>query len=859
MHNNEIFAQVIEEKKQKGSEKKPHYGLRKLSVGLVSCILGFTMVLNPVSAITVEVATMAAERQVHYEVAGEENIALDYARTDYTYEDADGIHLTVTKWARFSHLWGGTKKGPYNGRYILNFFDEDFYTQIESVSVENSYDEGKYIQFEKEANGALWKIPINIYTFDSALIGVVTNHNVIIKLKNGATIESLGFADTKINFTTLWVRGDGKAEKGGYDNGFILKNNPNVPEYPAKPADGNEHYLPHKGSAFSWVTDGTESCDGKFANGYFSKIVDYDAKNKVLKSVVSFKPMQDFLESNTGWVLYINEVIPAELLKYIDTDSVYLGLSDTYGNFKTKTPIKIVVNPNGDGHITTKDTPELSIVGGDWEKVEEVRNRLENDVFKAIIGQRRSYTIQYNLKADVDNIEFAQKLNDYLANNNEQLNFESWLEADFVDSTDEYLRWRKPDGGKPNKRLMYTHATSYLEVLDTDKDGLFDFVEDELGTDKYEVDTDGDGVPDGVEVLEDNTNPKDAKSYLVVAPNAITKEIDANKDQVIIGTVPKTIYKDPSDETVILKATNPEAGNVIVRAYKFVDGDVDYTNNEIKAETTIPFADLVVGNFSIDIPVGTFSAGDKIVLVAFSPDGKNPMMSTVPVFVSMPDTVISNGTQEVIEGNAIKDIVITPGDPDAVVTVDEDALPDGVTFDEDTNTISGTPEVDDWGKTEEEREFKITVTVENSNGETEEHTVVITVLRDTDNDGDPDITDPDDDGDGFSDEDEITAGTDPKDPDSKPDASLPPVIDHGDSTPGSNQETNTNTSGSTTVVDSTPAADTNKQAAIANTGDSSVNLLGVAATAIALGALAFGLGVLKKREDEKRQSDNERM
>ncbi|NLL63599.1 MAG: hypothetical protein GX241_05095, partial [Ruminococcaceae bacterium] len=192
-------------------------------------------------------------------------------------------------------------------------------------------------------------------------------------------------------------------------------------------------------------------------------------------------------------------------------------------------------------------------------------------------------------------------------------------------------------------------------------------------------------------------------------------------------------------------------------------------------------------------------------------------------------------------------------------TITVTGLPDGVTFDEDTNTISGTPEVDDWGKTEEEREIEITVTATDDAGNSSTETFTIVVQRDTDNDGDPDITDPDDDGDGFSDEDEITAGTDPKDPDSKPDASLPPVIDHGDSTPGSNQETNTNTSGSTTVVDSTPAADTNKQAAIANTGDSSVNLLGVAATAIALGALAFGLGVLKKREDEKRQSDNERM
>lgn len=35
----------------------------------------------------------------------------------------------------------------------------------------------------KVADGALWKVPINNKTFNSGLIGVVTNHDVIIRLK----------------------------------------------------------------------------------------------------------------------------------------------------------------------------------------------------------------------------------------------------------------------------------------------------------------------------------------------------------------------------------------------------------------------------------------------------------------------------------------------------------------------------------------------------------------------------------------------------------------------------------------------------------------------------------------------------
>ncbi|UCE37209.1 MAG: hypothetical protein JSW00_17315 [Thermoplasmata archaeon] len=46
--------------------------------------------------------------------------------------------------------------------------------------------------------------------------------------------------------------------------------------------------------------------------------------------------------------------------------------------------------------------------------------------------------------------------------------------------------------------------------------------------------------------------------------------------------------------------------------------------------------------------------------------------------------------------------------------------------------------------------------------------ITFSLLEDTDFDGDPDSTDLDDDNDGFTDEKEIAAGTDPKDPNSKP-------------------------------------------------------------------------------------------
>ena len=815
---------------------------KKLTFKFMSVLLGCTLFLSPIKVSAQGIQTRSMENQVNYTLAGETDGVLDYARTEFAKEDSNGIHLTVTKWAKLPGTWGYTNNGPYNGRYLLNFFESDFYTQIDSITVN-----GK--QFEKEADGALWKVEISNATFQSGLIGVITNTDVVIKLKDGKTLDSLGLASKKIDFTTVWVRADGKADKGGYDNGFILKNNPNVPALPTNSSSGNENYL---GTGLNLLeNDGTKSKDGNFSGGHAGKMVSYDAQTKTIKSTVSFKPDQNFLQANSGWVLYINEVIPQELLQYIDTDNVTLGYSTPTGTIKAPNPIKLVVDPNGNGVISTKDTPELSIVGGDWNKVTQVRNTLDSQVFYGALGQRRSYTIEYKLKSNVTNQQFAEALNNYINTNGQQLNFESWLTADFVDSTNAFKGIRKPDGGKPNKIIQNTYSTAFLQVLDTDKDGLYDFVEDEIGTDKFNVDTDGDGVPDGQEYLTDHTDPKDAKSYLVVKPNVTTTNIEANSPQQIVGTVPKTIHPNPADTSTNLTATNTDAGNVIVKAYKYVADDTDYTTQPVKAQTTIPYSDLTDGNFTVNVPSGTFNDGDKVILVAYSPDGNNPMVSDTKVNVgaikvtfdtnggkwsdgtdtdkvvnavggtaTQPEeptrdgyqflgwassatataaeaNILTNITdakevfavwkdvkapeittiadQTVVEGNPISEITVTTDDPNATVTVSN--LPNGVTYDSTTKKISGTPTVTDWTSTEETREFTVTVEAKDEAGNTSTKTFKITVQRDTDRDGTPDVTDTDDDGDGYPDTEEVARGTDPKDPTSKPSTSITPISD----------------------------------------------------------------------------------
>ena len=92
---------------------------------------------------------------------------------------------------------------------------------------------------------------------------------------------------------------------------------------------------------------------------------------------------------------------------------------------------------------------------------------------------------------------------------------------------------------------------------------------------------------------------------------------------------------------------------------------------------------------------------------------------------------ITNKDQTVREGDPIKDIVITPKDEEATITVDEKDLPEGVEYDKNNNKITGTPEINDWEDNEEERKIEIPVVVENPDGSKTTEKVTITVTKKT--------------------------------------------------------------------------------------------------------------------------------
>ncbi|MBF0775510.1 MULTISPECIES: YPDG domain-containing protein [unclassified Streptococcus] len=154
-----------------------------------------------------------------------------------------------------------------------------------------------------------------------------------------------------------------------------------------------------------------------------------------------------------------------------------------------------------------------------------------------------------------------------------------------------------------------------------------------------------------------------------------------------------------------------------------------------------------------------------------STDPKDPTSKPTPTIGAIDD-------KTVIEKQPIAPIDVPVTNVPIGGTVEVTGLPGGLTYNPATGTITGTPSVDNWGPTEEEREFPVKVVIKDGNGTPiAEKEITIKVQRDTDGDQDPDVTDPDDDNDDYTDNQEKTAGTDSKDPNSKPTATIGAIED----------------------------------------------------------------------------------
>ena len=503
----------------------------------------------------------------------------------------------MTKWADGSTGWATNKNNEFAGKYLLYFSNDTFYKEIESITIDG-------VVLEQKDEGALWMVPITKIP-KYALIGVVTNHDITITLKDGKTLTDLGLDDKAVSFGSVWIQNDGTIASESISNGYILENNPNIK---------NEK-------------------KAGFTAGQMTQKVMFDINSMSLKSVHTFKPNENYIQSDYGWVIYVKEQIPTELLQYIDRDNITIYNSDLSGKLNSGRKT-FTVSMDDNGRVDTSNTPELSIVGRDTKDQLSTARDNTNDIFWGTLGQSRNYTISYQLKDGVSVADFAKAMNDYVQKQQARVLFDHWMEADYLNESNQQIL-HKPDHGAPPKQLTGSYSNAYLDTNDTDKDGLFDFVEWQIKTDSTDVDTDGDGVPDGQEFLDDNTLPNDASDYLPSKPLTDVTAYDGSKDVTVTGTVSKPLIADPSNTSKLLQITDAAAGNVTVKLQAYDEASNSYTDT-MYGTATIPFAHLVTGNFSINVGANTIPDGTKVVLVSYSPNGKHAVMGD-PLSFSVPD------------------------------------------------------------------------------------------------------------------------------------------------------------------------------------------------------------------------------
>ncbi|UTF79560.1 putative Ig domain-containing protein [Staphylococcus epidermidis] len=584
------------------------------------------------------------------------------------------IKLNLTKWLSLqSDFVNG-------GKVNLSFAQSDFYTQIESITLRG-------VKMDTTNNGQNWSAPINGSTVNSGLIGSVTNHEILITLKNSQTLSSLGYSNNKpVYLTHTWTTNDGAIAEESIQVASI------TPTLDSKAPNTTQ--------------------ESGFTAGRVINKIKYDSSQKSIKSVHTFKPNENFLQTDYRAVLYIKEQVNKELIPYIDPNSVKLYVSDPDGN-----PISQDRYVNGsidnDGLFDSSKINEISIKNNNTSgQLNNARTSLDRNVFFGPLGQSRSYTISYKLKDGYTLESIASKVS-------ARETFDSWMEVDYLDSY---------DSGTPNKRLLGSYASSYIDMIDrippvapkansittedtsikgtAEVDTNINLTFNDGRTLNGKVDSNGnfsiaipsDYVLTGKETIKitsidkgDNVSPAITISVIDKTPPAV-KAI-SNKTQKVNTEI----------EPIKIEATD-NSGQAVTNKVEGLPAGMTFD----EATNTISGTPSEVGSY--DITVTTTDENGNSETTTFTIDVED---TTKPTVESVADQ-----TQEV--NTEIEPIKIEATDNSGrAVTNKVDGLPDGVTFDEATNTISGTPS--------EVGSYTVTVTTMDESGNATETTFTIDV------------------------------------------------------------------------------------------------------------------------------------
>ncbi|MCI6207267.1 MAG: hypothetical protein SPK00_05205 [Corynebacterium glucuronolyticum] len=522
--------------------------------------------------------------------------------------DGTDFKLQVPHWlvtGRTIFLTGGSTEDSDASKAFLRFQDEALYSQIDRISVvgENNDKQGDFVK--RDPNGSEWSLDLSTVKNFPGSAGKNYSSFYKIYLNNGVEASSLQDAGDGFAVTQYWIRRDGRIVKNSVSRALLSADGKLPPSMPEKVYDGS------KDAAL-----GSEN----ILNRPVSKFVSYDQGKNEINSIIWLPMTQNFLQASFDWAWQLEEQIDPALIPFIDSVVVYN--SDKDGNLnKDRTQFELGVDSERNVVTTTQNKQltwgedDADITGATDPRFKEVRANWD-DILYGTLGQTRPITIKYKLKdGALEGIQNAT---------GGYVDFASWINADVFD---------KRDGGAPVDVLSNSYGYTYLNLTDTDGDGLLDSYESELGTDSSKFDTDGDGVPDGQEVLKDKTDPKNPGSYKVSTPDPEATKIQTTDNEFIVN-VPKEVFKDndgkkvpvTNNDTKVKVAlvpesaitTDPETGKVTVdfdQAVGTVDLDRPDTEKGVAKITNISGIEKEVTYKAVaQTPAGEIAVSEKTIV-----------------------------------------------------------------------------------------------------------------------------------------------------------------------------------------------------------------------------------------------------
>ncbi|MDD7384794.1 MAG: Rib/alpha-like domain-containing protein [Actinomycetaceae bacterium] len=548
-------------------------------------------------------------------------------RPDQIGSDGASAALRLTYWYKLdpgvigSNSYNPDPEKPDTGRFFLRFRDAELAKAIDHIVVGDDQNKKVWATFTRSADDSNeWSVPLigkNAATLGGS-IGTIYTSNIRIYLKDGVALDSVKKTDDGFYVESWAVRNDNKVSTATISSAVIGLSTPKGQATEPDPANNTQNFF--KNSAIS--------------------AVNFNQAANVINHTITFNPNQNFLQTDYGWSAVIKDQIDPLLAPFVDSVWVYNSDQDGAPTDKGKEkqfelsldPTTGLVTSEKNRAISWKPDPE----NFNSSRYNEVRDN-QNDIFWGALGQSRSYTIQYRLKADVakeiSNIT-ANKLNAATADG-KYLEFNSWVESDYKDKF-VLGSGGQTDAGAPSRLLTNSITTSFLNIEDHDADGLTDRYELELGTDPFNNDTDGDGVPDGVEKLIDTTDPLNAGSYTPTKPTTATDTIALDAHE-LAGKAPKVQYDDSLTEGAKLKVTSDQTKLTVylVPESDVTNADGDPQDADVSKRPTFnpdaaqPLAQteistdqkLTDGSFTLT-DVDGVTEGSKYRIVALTPNGE---------------------------------------------------------------------------------------------------------------------------------------------------------------------------------------------------------------------------------------------